>query len=72
MNKKQYNNVIENTLKHEQTDDSLSTARAIFDNMGIALPQGDMKVVYEFVDKKVNKKCIDNKKLVLEKDYDFN
>ena len=22
MNKKQYNNVIENTLKHEQTDDS--------------------------------------------------
>ena len=49
MNKKQYNNVIENTLKHEKTDDSLSTARAIFDNMGIALPQGDMKVVYETI-----------------------
>ena len=52
MNKKQYNNVIENTLKHElsaQTDDSLSTARAIFDNMGVALPQGDMKVVYETI-----------------------
>ena len=49
MNKKQYNNVIENTLKHEQTDDSLSTARAIFDNMGVALPQGDIKTVYETV-----------------------
>ncbi len=41
MNKKQYNNVIDNTLKHEQsvqTDDSLATAGANFDNMGIALP----------------------------------
>ena len=52
MNKKQYNNVIENTLKHEQSaqiDDSLATARAIFDNMGVALPQGDMKTVYETI-----------------------
>ncbi len=49
MNKKQYNNVIENTLKHEQTDDSLGTARAIFDNMGVALPQGDIKTVYETI-----------------------
>ena len=52
MNKKQYNNVIENTLKHEQsaqTEDSLATARAIFDNMGVALPQGDMKTVYETI-----------------------
>ena len=49
MNKKQYNNVIENTLKHENTDDSLSTARAIFDNMGVALPQGDMKTVYDTI-----------------------
>lgn len=49
MNKKQYNNVIENTLKHEQADDSLSTARAIFNNMGIALPQGDMKTVYQTI-----------------------
>ncbi len=52
MNKKQYNNVIENTLKHEQsaqTDDSLATARAIFDNMGVALPQGDIKAVYETI-----------------------
>ena len=49
MNKKQYNNVIENTLKHENTEDSLSTARAIFDNMGVALPQGDIKTVYETI-----------------------
>ena len=49
MNKKQYNNVIENTLKHEQSEDSLGTARAIFNNMGVALPQGDMKTVYETI-----------------------
>ena len=49
MNKKQYNNVIENTLKHERTNDSLATARAIFDNMGVALPQGDIKQVYETI-----------------------
>ena len=49
MNKKQYNNVIEHTLKLEQTEDSLSTARAIFYNMGVALPQGDMKTVYETI-----------------------
>lgn len=52
MNEKQYNNIIENTLKHErsaQTDDSLATARAIFDNMGVALPQGDIKTVYETI-----------------------
>ena len=52
MNKKQYNNVIEHTLKCEQsaqTDDCLATARAIFDNMGVALPQGDIKTVYETI-----------------------
>ena len=49
MNKKQYNNVIENTLKHEHTDDSLSIARTIFHNMGVALPQGDIRTVYETV-----------------------
>ncbi len=49
MNKKQYNNVIELTLKREQTEDSLVIARAIFDNMGVALPQGDMKTVYETI-----------------------
>ena len=45
----QYNNVIENTLKQEQTNASLSTARAIFDNMGVVLPQGDIKTVYETI-----------------------
>ena len=49
MNKKQYNNIIDHTLKHEDTEDSLSTARAIFNNMGVALPNGDMKEVYETV-----------------------
>ena len=52
MNKKQYNNVIEHTLNHEvsaQTEDSLETVRAIFNNMGVALPQGDMKHVYEVI-----------------------
>ena len=33
MNKKQYNNVIELTLKREQTEDSLATARAIFERL---------------------------------------
>ena len=52
MNKKQYNNVIDYTLKHDQsakTDNSLATARAIFTNMGVALPQGDMKSVCETI-----------------------
>ena len=49
MNKKQYNNIIDHTLKHENTEDSLSTARAIFNNMGVALPNGDMKTVYETI-----------------------
>jgi len=52
MNKKQYNNVINYTLNHiqpEKAGDCLSEARAIFDNMGIALPQGDIKTVYETI-----------------------
>ena len=49
MNKKQYNNIIDHTLKHEDTEDSLSTARAVFKNMGVALPGGDMKEVFETV-----------------------
>ena len=48
-NGKQYNNVIDYTLKHEQTEDSLSTARAIFNNMGVALPNGSMREVYEII-----------------------
>ncbi len=56
MNKKQYNNVIDWTLKHDkaaQTDDSLTTARAVFKNMGVALPNGSMQEVYETI--KTNK-----------------
>ena len=48
MNKKQYNNVIDWTLTHDQsaqTEDSLKTARTVFKNMGVALPQGDLKQV---------------------------
>ena len=47
MNGKQYNNIIEHTLKQEKTDDSLIIARAIFNNMGVALPQGNIKEVCE-------------------------
>ena len=50
--KKRYNNVIDWTLKHDtaaQTEDSLATARAIFDNMGVALPNGSMPEVYETI-----------------------
>lgn len=52
MNTKHYNNVIDWTMKHDQTaqtEDSLSTARAIFKNMGVALPSGDMQAVYETI-----------------------
>lgn len=52
MNRKQYNNVIDYTLKHEPsvlTGDSLATARAIFSNMGVALPRGEIKEVYETI-----------------------
>lgn len=52
MNAKQYNNVIDWTLKHDtaaQTEDSLATARAIFNNMGVALPNGTMQEVYETI-----------------------
>lgn len=52
MNKQQYNNVINYTLKHDevaQGDDSLATARAVFNNMGVALPNGTMKEVYDTI-----------------------
>lgn len=48
MNKKQYNNVIDWTLKHEaeaQSEDSLEATRAICKNLGVALPGGTMKEV---------------------------
>lgn len=50
MNKKQSNNIIAQTIKHEQmaqSENSLQTARAIFKNMGVALPQGEIGQVYE-------------------------
>lgn len=52
MNKKHYNNVIDWTLKHDtaaQTEDSLATARAVFKNMGVALPNGSMQEVYDTI-----------------------
>ena len=49
MNKKQYNNIIKNTLKRVHTEDSLSAARTVFKNMGVALPGGDIKEVFETV-----------------------
>ena len=56
MNAKHYNNVIDWTLKHKQaaqTEDSLATARVIFNNMGVALPNGSMQEVYDTI--KTNK-----------------
>lgn len=50
MNAKQYNNVINHTLKQYQSvqqDDILATARAIFKNAGVALPNGDLATVSE-------------------------
>jgi len=52
MNTKHYNNVIDWTLKHDkaaQTEDSLATARAVFNNMGVALPNGSMQEVYDTI-----------------------
>lgn len=49
MNKKQYNNIIKNTLKRAHTEDSLSAVRAVFKNMGVALPGGGIKEVFETV-----------------------
>lgn len=48
MDKKQYNNIINWTLKHEKTlkiEDNISIARAIFNNMGVALPQGNCQEI---------------------------
>lgn len=56
MNTKHYNDVIDWTLKHDpaaQTEDSLTTARAVFKNMGVSLPNGSMQEAYETI--KTNK-----------------
>ena len=50
MNKKQYNNVIDWTLKHDaqaQSEDSLQVTRTICNELGVALPQGDLAQVAE-------------------------
>ena len=50
MDKKQYNNIIDWTQKTQpetQTEDSLTAVRAVCDNMGVALPQGDLAQVAE-------------------------
>ena len=54
MNKKQYNNIIEHSLQYDckNTANSLDTVRTIFNNMGVALPQGAIKEVYEKVSTK--------------------
>lgn len=44
-----YNNVIEHTLKRKPSGDPLSTARAIFNNLGVALPKGDLGSVYNTI-----------------------
>ncbi len=51
MNKKQYNNIIEHSLQYDckDTESSLDTARTVFNNMGVALPQGSMKEVYNTI-----------------------
>ncbi len=51
MNKKQYNNIIEHSLQYDckETDSSLDTARTVFNNMGVALPQGTQKEVFDII-----------------------
>ncbi len=51
MNKKQYNNIIEHSLKYDckETDSSLDTARTVLNNMGVTLPQGTQKEVYDTI-----------------------
>ena len=51
MNNKQYNNVIEKTAKLSDTDmnDSLALTRDTLNNMGVPLPQGELKEVSEIL-----------------------
>lgn len=51
MNRKQYNNIIEHTLQNDcnECQSALETSRAILNNMGVSLPQGDMKHVYDII-----------------------
>ena len=50
MDKKQYNNIIDWTQQNQpetQTEDSLTAVRAVCNNMGVALPKGDLAQVAE-------------------------
>ena len=48
MNKQEYNNVIEATVAQQTgKKDSLETTREMLNNMGVVLPQGDLKQVSE-------------------------
>lgn len=47
MNGKEYRNIIERTIKLERSDDKLEMVRAIFKNMGVALPHGDCREINE-------------------------
>ena len=51
MNKKQYNNIIEHSLQYDcnEAQTSLDTARTVFNNMGVALPNGTQKEVYDTI-----------------------
>ncbi len=51
MNKKQYNNIINHSLQYDckDSENPLDTVRVIFNNMGVALPQGTIKEVYDTV-----------------------
>lgn len=51
MDKKQYNNIIDHSINFDVTDknDSLQIAKTVFNNMGVAFPQGDMKEVYDTI-----------------------
>lgn len=52
MNKKQYNSVINNTLRCRQCSDSLDTARLIFQKLDVTLPQGDLKQICQALETK--------------------
>ena len=49
MNKKQYNNIIKASLNEDnlQCENNLEAVRTVFNNMGVALPQGDFSKVSE-------------------------
>lgn len=49
MNKKQYNEIIKNSLNETTAENSLSSARNILKNMGVVFPNGNLKEVTELL-----------------------